>query len=96
MVLQELPPFGFFNSSEMIGQQFHALEGKIGCVAESRELKHIDDIVDRHSLRQPSCTSLLQLWYQVNMGQGKQVNPIFLHLLLTTPANEQEGTLVIS
>ncbi|WRX17337.1 hypothetical protein QQP08_009824 [Theobroma cacao] len=67
MILHEFPAFGLLDTLEMGGDQLHALEVKIRCVAEPGELKHVHHVLNRQPLTDSSGAPLLQLRDRVNV-----------------------------
>lgn len=96
VILHEFPTFGGLDGLEVVVDQFHALDGKIRCVAQPRQLEHVHHVVDRQPLSHVPGTSLLQLWDQVHVRQRQQMDPVLFHVLFGAPAGSAEVVSVIS
>lgn len=83
---EELPPLGCFHRFEVIGEELHASEVEIRCVAEARELQHVHHVLCGQALGQTLDASLFQLRHQVHVRQCEQVHPVLVHHLLSAPA----------
>lgn len=64
---EELPALGFLDGFEMIGEEFHALEVEIRCVAEGGKLQHVHHVLHGQALSQTLDAPLLQLRHIVHV-----------------------------
>lgn len=69
MVLHKIPSFGLLDGLEMGGDVFHALDVKIGSVAEPSELEDVHRVLRRQPLTNSLAAPLFQLWDRVDVRQ---------------------------